>query len=425
METIVIRGGRLIDGTGRPPVEGLVVVIEGSRIRSICKESSMVFPRGEEVKVIDAEGRTIMPGLIDSHVHIYTDGESKEFYSLPIHNNHLTLALKSVPRLRRTLEMGITTLRDGGSGWNWLEVALRDAINRGDILGPRYFATGYHLSVTGGHGFFLPPWLANIPVHPEQSTIHCDGPDAWRRAARLNIYYGVDNIKLVASRDIISTGIATAPQATLEELKAAAEEAHKMGKKVIVHAQGREAIINAILAGADSIVHGFFIDEECADMMVKRGVYLEGTNLYMKMIIEKGPGDLPDWMIEKAKKCWEDRKRNFKMLLEKGVKISLGSDAGVPYIRQGDNMREMAVLVELGMSPMDAIVAATRTAAEAIGILDVVGTIEEGKVADIILVNGDPLETISILSEEDKIAMVMKEGRIFVNRSNVKIEPRR
>jgi imidazolonepropionase-like amidohydrolase len=198
-----------------------------------------------------------------------------------------------------------------------------------------------------------------------------------------------------------------------------------MGKKVIVHAQGREAIINAILAGADSVVHGFFIDEECADMMVKRGVYLEGTNLYMKMIIEKGPGDLPDWMIEKAKKCWEDRKRNFKMLLEKGVKISLGSDAGVPYIRQGDNMREMAVLVELGMSPMDAIVAATRTAAEAIGILDVVGTIEEGKVADIILVNGDPLENISILSEEDKIAMVMKEGRIFVNRSNVKIEPRR
>lgn len=425
METLVIRGGRLIDGTGRPPVEGLVVVIEGSRIRSICKENSMVFPRGEEVKVIDAEGRTIMPGLIDSHVHIYTDGESKEFYSLPIYNNHLTLALKSVPRLRRTLEMGITTLRDGGSGWNWLEVALRDAINRGDILGPRYFATGYHLSVTGGHGFFLPPWLANIPVHPEQSTIHCDGPDAWRRAARLNIYYGVDNIKLVASRDIISTGIATAPQATLEELKAAAEEAHKMGKKVIVHAQGREAIINAILAGADSVVHGFFIDEECADMMVKRGVYLEGTNLYMKMIIEKGPGDLPDWMIEKAKKCWEDRKRNFKMLLEKGVKISLGSDAGVPYIRQGDNMREMAVLVELGMSPMDAIVAATRTAAEAIGILDVVGTIEEGKVADIILVNGDPLENISILSEEDKIAMVMKEGRIFVNRSNVKIEPRR
>jgi imidazolonepropionase-like amidohydrolase len=425
VETLVIRGGRLIDGTGRPPVEGLVVVIEGSRIRSICKENSMVFPQGEEVKVIDAEGRTIMPGLIDGHVHIYTDGESKEFYSLPIYNNHLTLALKSVPRLRRTLEMGITTLRDGGSGWNWLEVALRDAINRGDILGPRYFATGYHLSVTGGHGFFLPPWLANIPVHPEQSTIHCDGPDAWRRAARLNIYYGVDNIKLVASRDIISTGIATAPQATLEELKAAAEEAHKMGKKVIVHAQGREAIINAILAGADSVVHGFFIDEECADMMVKRGVYLEGTNLYMKMIIEKGPGDLPDWMIEKAKKCWEDRKRNFKMLLEKGVKISLGSDAGVPYIRQGDNMREMAVLVELGMSPMDAIVAATRTAAEAIGILDVVGTIEEGKVADIILVNGDPLENISILSEEDKIAMVMKEGRIFVNRSNVKIEPRR
>ena len=127
----------------------------------------------DDVKVINAEGKTVMPGLIDSHVHIYTDGESGEFDSLPIRNNHLTLTLKSVPRLKRTLEMGITTLRDGGSGWNWLEVALRDAINRGDILGPRYFATGYHLSVTGGHGYFLPPWLANIPVHPEQSTTLC------------------------------------------------------------------------------------------------------------------------------------------------------------------------------------------------------------------------------------------------------------
>lgn len=413
MGRTVIRGGLLIDGTGKTPIEKSVVVIEGSRITFVGKENEFALPKGDDVKVINAEGKTVMPGLIDSHVHIYTDGESGEFDSLPIRNNHLTLTLKSVPRLKRTLEMGITTLRDGGSGWNWLEVALRDAINRGDILGPRYFATGYHLSVTGGHGYFLPPWLANIPVHPEQSTIHCDGPDAWRRTARLNIYNGTDNIKLVASRDIISTGIATAPQATLEELKAAAEEGHKMGKKVMVHAQGREAIMNAILAGANAIVHGFFIDEECAELMAKNNIYLQGTNLYMKRIIEKGPGDLPDWMVEKARECWEDRAKNFEMLLDKGVKMSLASDAGVPYIRQGDNMCELSTLVKLGMSPMDAIIAATKTAAEDIGVHDKVGTVEVGKLADIIIVNGCPLENVDVLHDGSKIEMVMKEGAIF------------
>src|SRR3972149_1050209 len=257
MSTKVIKGGTLIDGTGKPPVKDAVVIIEDKKITSIGKMTEVVMPKGDNIEIIEAGDKTIMPGLIDSHVHIYTDGETSEFTSMPINNNHLTLAMKSVPRLKRTLEMGITSLRDGGPGWGWLEVALRDAINRGDIVGPRYFATGYHLSVTGGHGYFLPPWLANMPVHTEQSTIHCDGPDAWRRAARLNIYNGTDNVKVVASRDIISTGIATAPQATLEELTAAIEEAHKMGKKAIAHAQGPTATKNAIKAGANSFIQGF------------------------------------------------------------------------------------------------------------------------------------------------------------------------
>jgi imidazolonepropionase-like amidohydrolase len=417
METVAIKGGLLIDGTGRPPIEKSLVVVEGSRITALGSEGELSTPRGGGVRVIDAEGKTVLPGLIDSHVHIYTDGESGEFTSLPVNNNHLDLAMKSIPRLKRTLEMGITTLRDGGSGWSWLEVALRDAIRRGDIPGPRYFATGYHLSVTGGHGYFLPPWLANMPVHTEQSTIHCDGPDAWRKGARLNIYHGTDNVKVVASRDIISPGMATAPQATREELKAAIDEAHKMGKRAIAHAQGPEAIKNAIESGADSIVHGFFMDEECADLMAKRNVYLESTNLYMRMIIDRGAGDLPDWMVQKAKECWKDRAENFRMFLEKGVKISLGSDAGVPYIRQGDNLRELRMFVDLGMSPMDAIVAATRTAAEAIGVADSAGTLEVGKLADIVLVDGNPLENIDLLHQEDSINLVMQEGKVVVARN--------
>jgi imidazolonepropionase-like amidohydrolase len=416
MKKNVIKGGTVIDGTGRSPFEKGLVVVEGSKIGFVGKEGDIDLPQGEDVEVIDAEGKTIMPGLIDSHVHIYTNGESSEFTSLPIRDNPLTRAMKCIPRLKRDLEMGITTLRDGGSGWGWLEVALRDAINRGDIVGPRFFATGYHLTVTGGHGYFLPPWLANIPVHPEQSSVHCDGPDEWRKAARLQIYNGVDCLKLVASRDVISPGIATAPQATREELKAAIDEAHKMGKKALVHAQGREAIMNAIEAGADSIVHGFWIDEECAEMMVKRDVYLESTNLYVRGIMDKGKGDLPDWMVQKATECWKDKERNFGMLLEKGVKISFGSDTGVPYIQHGNNARELSMFVELGMEPMQAIIAATKTAAEAIGIDNMVGTIETGKIADIIVVEGDPLEDINILHEENRIKMVMKEGVVVITR---------
>ena len=416
MKKHVIKGGTVIDGTGRSPFEKGLVVVEGSNIGFVGKEGDIDLPKGEDVEVIDVEGKTVMPGLIDSHVHIYTNGESSEFTSMPIRDNPLTRAMKCIPRLKRDLEMGMTTLRDGGSGWGWLEVALRDAINRGDIAGPRFFATGYHLTVTGGHGYFLPPWLANIPVHPEQSSVHCDGPDEWRKAARLQIYNGVDCLKLVASRDVISPGIATAPQATREELKAAIDEAHKMGKKALVHAQGREAIMNAIEAGADSIVHGFWIDEECAEMMVKRDVYLESTNLYVRGIMDKGKGDLPDWMVQKATECWKDKERNFGMLLEKGVKISFGSDTGVPYIQHGNNARELSMFVELGMEPMQAIIAATKTAAEAIGIDNMVGTIEAGKIADIIVVEGDPLEDINILHEENRIKLVMKEGVVVITR---------
>jgi imidazolonepropionase-like amidohydrolase len=413
MKTKVIQGGMLLDGTGKPPIKDGVVIIEGNKITKVGKKGKVDLPQGGDVEFIDAGGKTIMPGMIDSHVHIYTDGETGEFTSLPINNNELALAMKSIPRLKRILEMGITSLRDGGSGWGWLEVALRDAINRGDIPGPRFFTTGYHLTVTGGHGHFLPPWLAK---QKEQCGMHCDGPDEWRKAARLNIYNGTDNVKVVASRDIISPGIATASQPTLEELTAAIEEAHKMGKRAIAHAQGHDAIEKVIKAGTDSVVHGFFMDEECADMMVKNNVFLESTNLYVKRVKDMGKGELPDWMIEKAIETWEDKKKNFKMYLQKGIKISFGSDCGVPFLKQGDNAVELSVFVELGMSPMDAIVAATKTASEAIGIEDIVGTIEEGKLADIILVNGDPLQDISILSEEEKIKMVIKNGERVITR---------
>ena len=226
-------------------MENAVVVIEGSKIVAVGKANEVNIPQGEKVKVIDAAGKTIMPGVDRATFISIPTGKRGRIYLMFLRNNP-SPDLEMHPRLKKILEMGITSLKDGGCGWNWLEVALRDALNRGDIVGPRYFAAGYHLTVTGGHGYFLPPWLANIPIHPEQSTVHVDGAEQWRKMARMNIYNGVDFIKLVASRDVISPGIATAAQATLEELTAACEEAHKMDKKVMIHAQGPVAIKNAI-----------------------------------------------------------------------------------------------------------------------------------------------------------------------------------
>lgn len=418
MITKVIKGGVLIDGTGRPPVKDAVVIIEGARITSVGRESELDVSKGGNIETIEAAGKTIIPGLIESHGHIFMNGEMiSEFASSLLRNNNMAMAMKAIPRLKRLLEVGITTYRDGGSGWGWIEVALRDAINKGYIIGPRFWATGYHITVTGGHGFFLPPWIAKYAeVHAEQNGMECNGPDDWRKAARLNIHHGTDNIKVVASRDVLSTGNTTAAQPTLEELIAAIEEAHKMGKRAIAHASGPVAVKNAIKAGVDVLVHGFFINEECVEMIVKNNVFFEPTNLYIRVIKDKGKGKLPGWMIEKANKAWEDREKNFKMYLDKGIKISCGSDAGVPFVPQGDNMRELKMFVELGMSTMDAIITATKTAAEAIGIEDEVGTIEKGKLADIVLVDGNPLKNIDLLSTEEKIKMVMKNGDIVISR---------
>jgi len=420
MEVKIIKGGTLIDGTGKPPLKDSIVVIQGSRIKSAGRKGEVDIPKGEGVELIGAAGKTVMPGLIDSHLHMGIFGQSREFYSMPIHNNCLDIAMKAVPCLKKTLEMGITTVRDGGSGWGWFEVALKNAINRGDIIGPRYLATGYHLTVTGGHGYFLPPWLARF-APTEQTGMFCDGPDEWRKAARLNISNGTDNVKLVASRGFLSSGLRgdappTAAQASVEEMKAAIDEAHKMGKKVFAHANGPQAIMNAIEAGVDSIVHGFYIDEKCAEMMVKKKIILEPTTLCIRLVRDYGKGEMLDSMVEKAAAYWEVKEKEFKMVLEKGVTISFASDMGCPYLYHGENARELACCVKLGMKPMEAIVSATKTAAQAVGLGDQIGTIEKGKNADIIMVEGNPLRNIEILQKEEKIKMVMKEGRIVITR---------
>jgi imidazolonepropionase-like amidohydrolase len=417
MTRTVIRGGTLIDGSGNAPVDHSLIVIEGERIVDILTQEDKVFPKTDNAEIIDASGKTVMPGLIDGHAHMYMDGETSGFFELPIHNNCIDIAMKAIPRLMRTLAMGYTTVRDGGCGYGWFEVSLREAIKRGDIIGPRYSTTGYHLTVTGGHGYFLPPWIGkHAPA--EQSGMHCDGPDEWRRAARLNLYNGSDNIKVVASRGFTSQGLRGSAQpdcaqATIEEMRAAIEEAHKMGKKTMAHAVGALAIKNAVLAGVDSIVHGMHPDEEAAQMMADRGVVLEPTNHILRPerydeLIRSGSAVPKTVSREMKSRSLEE----FQMIRDKGVVISFGTDVSVSFFPHGDNSKELANYVRYGMTPMEAIVSATSTAATTLGMGKEIGTIEKGKLADILIIDGNPLDNIEVLCDRNKILSVMKSGRI-------------
>lgn len=429
----VFKGGTLIDGKGGKPVKDSVVVVDGTKIKSVGEEGKIEIPRGNEVETIDAKGKTVMPGLIDTHVHLCLDGEAALFQLVPVWYSCVQMVTVGAGRLLKALDMGITTVRDGGSGWGWFECALRDGINRGDIPGPRFFASGYHLTVSGGHGYFL-PYHFDQGKFAEMVGMQVDGPDEWRKAARINIYNGTDAVKIVVSRDLISPGVPIHSQATYEEAKAAFDEAHSRGKWAVAHAQGAEAVKKAVKAGAQDIVHGFWIDNEAAEMMVKNDVNWESTNAYAKLIHDFAKGTLPDYMNKEnigglpeyewtpGIEGWKWKKENFKKFIDGGIKFTFGSDAGVPYIRHGYNAMELAAFVELGISPMDAILAATKNAAKVLNIADKVGTVEAGKLADIIMVDGDPLKDITVLHTADKIKLVMQSGNIVKTRPPIKVK---
>ncbi len=408
-----------------------VVVVEGSKIKSVGEKGEINIPQGEDIEIIDAKGRTVMPGLIDTHVHLCLDGEAALFKLIAIDYSCVQMVTVGAGRLKKALDMGITTVRDGGSGWGWFECALKDGIARGEIPGPRFFASGYHLTVSGGHGYFL-PYHVEKGKFPGMIGMQVDGPDEWRKAARLNIYNGTDAVKIVVSRDLISPGVPIHSQATYEEAKAAFDEAHSRGKWALAHAQGAEAVKKAVKAGATGIVHGFWIDDEAAEMMVKNDVNWEATNLYAKLIHDFAEGTLPDYMDKEnigglpefmwkpGVEGWKWKMENFKKYVDGGVKFTFGSDAGVPYVRHGYNAMELSAFVELGISPMDAILSATKNAAQVLDIADEVGTVMAGKYADIIMVEGDPLKDISVLHTADKIKLVMQNGNIVKTREPIK-----
>jgi imidazolonepropionase-like amidohydrolase len=287
-------------------------------------------------------------------------------------------------------------------------MALRDSIREGFIEGPHLRATGYHLTSTGGHAYFLPPWTDETNC----VGMRCDGEDSFRKAARVQLAYGADSVKVTSGRGLEEPGDPRISELTVPEIRAAVEEAHKRGKLAIAHAMGPQPIKNAIEAGVDSIVHGFWLDEECAEMMAKKGVFWEPTIRYPWRIAEDGgKSGTPEFYVKNCAGAAEALQKNFLRWVKAGVRVTLGSDAGgVPLFFHGENAEELQYMVRLGMRPLDALLAATRVSAECLR-LEKVGSLEPGKEADLLVVEGNPLEDIGILAKKDKIRAVIKGGR--------------
>jgi imidazolonepropionase-like amidohydrolase len=396
----LIRAGVLIDGTGSPPRRDVAIVIHDGRIVEVrpATRADATTPGA-----LDLSGLYVLPGLIDVHAHLTLSHDPKLDYG---EISGPASAILGVMHARQTLMAGFTTVRDPG-GPHYADVALRDAISAGWVDGPRMFVSGPVLTMTGGHGAvgnWAPP---DLELKSSAATV-VDGPDEIRQAVRLHQKYGVDLIKVIASGGIFTDRSEPGAAAyTREEIEAAVDEARKRGQHVAAHAHGLEAIRNAVLAGVHSIEHGSYLDEATAKLMADRGVFLVSDVYADEYSLRHGDSlGLDPEHLAKARVISARFRESFKLARSAGVKIAFGTDAGVyPH---GENARQFALYVALGMSPMQALQSATRYAAELIGSQDL-GTVEPGKYADLIAVPSDPLADIRQL---ESVPFVMKGGGV-------------
>ena len=403
-QTTYIKAGRMVDVADGRVLSDRVIVINGDRIERVGSESSIAIPAGAEV--IDLSGHTVLPGLFDMHIHLTGDTSVQGYESLAasVPRNALYGAMNA----RRTLESGFTSVRNVGAG-GYADVALRDAINDGNIPGPRMLVSGPALGITGGHcdSNLLPPEYA------DRSDGVADGPWEIRTAVRRNIKYGADLTKFCATGGVLSKGTSVgAQQYTLEEMATIVDETHRRGRKVCAHAHGTEGIKAAIEAGVDSVEHASLIDDEGIRMARERGTVLVMDVYVSTYILEGGEaaGFLPE-SLEKERMVGQAQRNNFQKAHEAGVKIAFGSDAGV--FPHGIAARQFAYMVQYGMTPMEAIQAATIVASELMGWEADAGAIEAGMYADIIAVREDPIDDVRAL---ENVSFVMKGGSVYVDR---------
>ena len=399
-KTVVVRAGHLLDVKSGKMLMNQTIVIQGDKIASVGANAET--PAG--AMVIDLSNATVLPGLIDAHTHLtFTTnfGYSRLGVSIPRE------ALTGARNARVTLDAGFTTVRNVGAD-GFTDVALRDAINAGDVPGPRMLVSGPPLSITGGHGDNN---LLPFEYHATSEGV-ADGVDGVRHIVRQNIKYGADLIKFMASGGVLSHGDnPQASQYTEEEMRAIVEEAHRLGRKVAAHAHGAQAILWASRAGVDSIEHGSYIDDASIAEMKKDGTYLVPTLYLGDWFLENAEKiGTPAELIAKARVVIPAARKNVARAFAAGVKVGFGTDAAVyPH---GLNAHEFAVMVKLGMTPLGAIQAATVNDADLLGWSDKVGTVEAGKFADLIAVDGDPLADVTTL---ERVKFVMKGGEVVRN----------
>jgi imidazolonepropionase-like amidohydrolase len=397
----VINAGRLLDvKTGRV-LTNQQIVIEGDKIVSIGPATST--PAGAQV--INLPNSTVLPGLIDAHTHLTFENTKLGYEGLGVSVPRETLT--GAKNARLTLMAGFTTVRNlGATGYS--DVALRDAINDGDVPGPRMLVSGPALSITGGH---CDDNLLPFEYHHTADGV-ADGIPAVQHRVREVIKYGADIIKVCATGGVMSKGDdPNTSQYTLEEMKALVVDAHRLGRKVAAHAHGAQGVTWASEAGVDSIEHGHLMNEESIATLKKNGTYLVPTLYLTEWWAENGSKmHMPDFIVTKMKSVSAQSEKNLQKAFQAGVKIALGTDAAVyPH---GLNAHELAVYVKLGLTPLQAIQAATINDADLLGWTDKIGTIESGKLADIIAVDGDPLKDVTTLQN---VRFVMKGGQVFKN----------
>ncbi|HEU0207859.1 MAG TPA: amidohydrolase family protein [Candidatus Udaeobacter sp.] len=404
---ILIKAAHLIDPASGSVRENQAVLIEGDKVKSVGAAADLTKNLSPETRVIDLGNATVLPGLIDCHTHVTSQPEN--YYTDIFRKSPIDVATTSHIYARRTLLAGFTTIRNVGAP-EFTDIALRNAINAGKIPGPRMLCSAAPLSATGGHGDLngFSPYLH----FDEVATSIANGPQEIRAAVRRNIKYGADWIKILASAGVLSEEESVgAPQYSFEEMKAAVDEAALWGRKVAAHAHGAEAIKMAIRAGVASIEHGSLIDDEGIRMMKEHGTWLVDDIYNDDYIIgEYSRLGYPQKILDKERLVGRLQRENFRKAFKAGVKCAFGTDAGVyPH---GWNAKQFAKLVEWGMTPMQAIQAATTSAADLIGWKTKVGQIAPGYFADLVAVKGDPLKDITLL---EKVDLVVKGGILYKN----------
>lgn len=414
----IVHAGNLIDGTGNHPRQNVDLLIENGRIQDITSLTAGNSP--ESIEIYDASAYTVMPGMIDAHTHVIWDGDVSD----PLKGSDGLLSeltgtatLKAYRNANKDLRAGFTTLRDMLSR-DFIDVSLRNSINQGIVDGPRISACGYGLTSTGGHMDYRNGLRPEVSIVGFNNVV--DTPDQARIAVRFLIKMGVDHIKINAGGGYRVKGrpMIFAPEMREDVLKTIVEEAHTAGRTVAAHSLGSQGELWAVKAGVDSLEHAHFIDDETIQQMAQRGTYLVPTMTHCVRntldIRQRLPKEA--WPNNLILNAYDSMYRVIPKAFQMGVQIATGTDAGADLVPHGCNALELELLTTIGMTPMQAIVAATQTSARLLDMADSIGTLEKGRLADLLVVNGNPLEDIKLLQDKAKIVSVFKEGRLLVDR---------